>query len=182
MRWRISFCLGAPSHELARLLGTGVKEDRLRPWTCMLIVALQLDDPLSTSQNFTQLYCRYLSYCNLPFYFFYSSPFALTALPRRALAFTHWRRVRLSQAWRLSRLSIWPGTTMLGLGRKKDPEASEAVAAESEAQRLDHAQSFWVAILPVFACGAGLFSDGYINNVSMRSRVISILSSRHVLT
>uniref|UniRef100_A0A8H7TVI2 Major facilitator superfamily (MFS) profile domain-containing protein n=1 Tax=Bionectria ochroleuca TaxID=29856 RepID=A0A8H7TVI2_BIOOC len=24
---------------------------------------------------------------------------------------------------------------------------------------------FWEAIMPVFACGAGLFSDGYINNV-----------------
>lgn len=26
-------------------------------------------------------------------------------------------------------------------------------------------KSFWQAALPVFACGAGLFSDGYINNV-----------------
>lgn len=25
---------------------------------------------------------------------------------------------------------------------------------------------FWEAIMPVFACGAGLFSDGYINNAS----------------
>ena len=27
-------------------------------------------------------------------------------------------------------------------------------------------KSFFQAALPVFACGAGLFSDGYINNVS----------------
>lgn len=26
--------------------------------------------------------------------------------------------------------------------------------------------SFWKKIIPVMACGAGLFSDGYINNVS----------------
>lgn len=69
---------------------------------------------------------------------------------------------------------------MLGFWRKKDPEASDAVAVESEAQgtaQLDQAQSFWTAILPVFACGAGLFSDGYINVVSMRSRKASMLDS-----
>lgn len=26
---------------------------------------------------------------------------------------------------------------------------------------------FWHLAMPVFACGAGLFSDGYINNVSV---------------
>ncbi|KAJ3120578.1 hypothetical protein HK100_012737 [Physocladia obscura] len=30
---------------------------------------------------------------------------------------------------------------------------------------LDRAQDFWSAIMPVIACGAGLFSDGYVNNV-----------------
>jgi hypothetical protein len=28
-------------------------------------------------------------------------------------------------------------------------------------------KSFWKSILPVMACGAGLFSDGYINNVRL---------------
>ncbi len=28
-------------------------------------------------------------------------------------------------------------------------------------------KSFFQAALPVFACGAGLFSDGYINNVGL---------------
>ena len=28
-------------------------------------------------------------------------------------------------------------------------------------------KSFFETVLPVFACGAGLFSDGYINNVSV---------------
>jgi hypothetical protein len=31
-------------------------------------------------------------------------------------------------------------------------------------------KSFFQAALPVFACGAGLFSDGYINNVSGTER------------
>ena len=28
---------------------------------------------------------------------------------------------------------------------------------------------FWEAIWPVLACGAGLFSDGYVNNVRVTS-------------
>lgn len=32
----------------------------------------------------------------------------------------------------------------------------------------DERSSFTRAILPVIACGAGLFSDGYLNNVSTR--------------
>lgn len=53
-------------------------------------------------------------------------------------------------------------------GRKKDSEDSrvpetreEPVVPETAVQR----KSFVQAALPVFACGAGLFSDGYINNV-----------------
>lgn len=48
---------------------------------------------------------------------------------------------------------------------------AEEEAEEVDAQNLDgappleNAQSFGAAILPVMACGAGLFSDGYINNV-----------------
>ena len=38
-----------------------------------------------------------------------------------------------------------------------DPPLEEAIAQKSLFKRA----------LPVFACGAGLFSDGYINNVSV---------------
>lgn len=38
-----------------------------------------------------------------------------------------------------------------------------------EGERLEAVQPFSKAILPVIACGAGLFSDGYINNVSSNS-------------
>ncbi|KAJ9131307.1 MFS general substrate transporter [Coniochaeta hoffmannii] len=48
--------------------------------------------------------------------------------------------------------------------RKASPdEASQDEHVEGE--RLEAVQPFHKAILPVFACGAGLFSDGYINNV-----------------
>ncbi|KAK3945623.1 MFS general substrate transporter [Diplogelasinospora grovesii] len=49
-------------------------------------------------------------------------------------------------------------------GRKKE-EAREEVAPADGAPPLEQAQSFWRAFMPVMACGAGLFSDGYINNV-----------------
>lgn len=39
--------------------------------------------------------------------------------------------------------------------------ADEAQMVEQPAEK----KSFRKAILPVMACGAGLFSDGYINNV-----------------
>lgn len=38
-------------------------------------------------------------------------------------------------------------------------------AAYGQRSPLEHTRSFKKAILPVIACGAGLFSDGYINNV-----------------
>lgn len=52
--------------------------------------------------------------------------------------------------------------------RKKElePAGQEVEPQNPAAERpLDKAQSFWTALLPVIACGAGLFSDGYINNV-----------------
>ncbi|KAK2059026.1 hypothetical protein LY76DRAFT_645735, partial [Colletotrichum caudatum] len=54
---------------------------------------------------------------------------------------------------------------MFDFARKKSSEseaaAREAVAAaDAEAPR----KPFRTAIVPVIACGAGLFSDGYINN------------------
>jgi hypothetical protein len=45
--------------------------------------------------------------------------------------------------------------------------ADEAQAVEQPVQ--EQKAPFWKAILPVMACGAGLFSDGYINNVRLLS-------------
>jgi hypothetical protein len=57
-------------------------------------------------------------------------------------------------------------------GRKgRDDASSEAQEAnktevhDAEQSLEQGKKSFWTAILPVMACGAGLFSDGYINNV-----------------
>jgi hypothetical protein len=51
-------------------------------------------------------------------------------------------------------------------GRKSPASgADEAQAVEQPVQ--EQKQPFWKAILPVMACGAGLFSDGYINNVRL---------------
>lgn len=48
----------------------------------------------------------------------------------------------------------------------REAEARHDKAQESnEPAEVQH-KTFWQAALPVFACGAGLFSDGYINNVS----------------
>lgn len=51
----------------------------------------------------------------------------------------------------------------MGLFGRKSPDS------KAETQEVEHQEaprkSFWVALLPVMACGAGLFSDGYINNV-----------------
>ncbi|KAJ0104324.1 mfs phospholipid transporter git1 [Diaporthe amygdali] len=57
---------------------------------------------------------------------------------------------------------------MLNFRRKKSAESE--VAAQQEAEAVAVAvdaprQPFRKAIVPVIACGAGLFSDGYINNV-----------------
>ncbi|KAH6993650.1 major facilitator superfamily domain-containing protein [Fusarium venenatum] len=57
---------------------------------------------------------------------------------------------------------------MLGFGKKPDTNASDEVHHNDEAHTSqdDIPQRPWTeTALPVFACGAGLFSDGYINNV-----------------
>lgn len=55
---------------------------------------------------------------------------------------------------------------MLNFRRKKSAE-SEASAQQDALPAVDAPrQPFRKAIVPVIACGAGLFSDGYINNVS----------------
>lgn len=49
--------------------------------------------------------------------------------------------------------------------RKKEEEKQEVVSdAPLEVPAIDQ-KPFWQAIWPVLACGAGLFSDGYVNNV-----------------
>lgn len=48
---------------------------------------------------------------------------------------------------------------------------------DSQDEQLEQPKVSWrKAILPVFACGAGLFSDGYVNNVrsQLSSRFVSI--------
>lgn len=57
---------------------------------------------------------------------------------------------------------------MLGFGKKSDSNASDEARHndESYVPEDDIPQRPWIeTALPVFACGAGLFSDGYINNV-----------------
>lgn len=62
-------------------------------------------------------------------------------------------------------------------GKKKETlGAQETVAADSASdqpsgyvQNVDNSgaeKSYLASLLPAFACGAGLFSDGYINSVS----------------
>lgn len=54
---------------------------------------------------------------------------------------------------------------MFNFGRKK-PVVDEPVAHENtEVGPPIDQKPFWDAVWPVLACGAGLFSDGYINNV-----------------
>ncbi|RFU29933.1 hypothetical protein B7463_g6400, partial [Scytalidium lignicola] len=54
-------------------------------------------------------------------------------------------------------------------GRAKEPSNTEAVEIqriqEREEELLHSGKSTWDRMWPVLACGAGLFSDGYVNNV-----------------
>ncbi|KAH8884635.1 major facilitator superfamily transporter [Thozetella sp. PMI_491] len=53
-------------------------------------------------------------------------------------------------------------------GQKKEAAAEADPATQDivdQTPPLENAKPFWDSILSVFACGAGLFSDGYINNV-----------------
>lgn len=49
-------------------------------------------------------------------------------------------------------------------GAEEEPQETDGQNPDG-APPLEQAQSFGAAIMPVMACGAGLFSDGYINNV-----------------
>ncbi|KAL1840446.1 hypothetical protein VTK73DRAFT_3752 [Phialemonium thermophilum] len=60
---------------------------------------------------------------------------------------------------------------MLDFLKKKEADTADLETERSpevlsdDLPPLEQAQSFRSAIMPVMACGAGLFSDGYINNV-----------------
>ncbi|KUI69451.1 hypothetical protein VM1G_05195 [Cytospora mali] len=49
--------------------------------------------------------------------------------------------------------------------QRSDPAQERAIETEHSDVVATEDKSFKEAILPVFACGAGLFSDGYVNNV-----------------
>jgi len=54
---------------------------------------------------------------------------------------------------------------------------TDDAASQEDFEVIEQPQTFWKAILPVIACGAGLFSDGYINNVI--GAVIAILAVQY---
>lgn len=57
----------------------------------------------------------------------------------------------------------------MGFNVKKMFNSDTPAAVDGDAPVVDtladNDKSFWNKIWPVMACGAGLFSDGYINNV-----------------
>ena len=68
---------------------------------------------------------------------------------------------------------------MLGFDKETAPAADTQVDSGSEQQYVQNVdplaeipKNTWERIWPVLACGAGLFSDGYINNVSGTQRDI----------
>jgi hypothetical protein len=70
-------------------------------------------------------------------------------------------------------------------GRKKESQPGTQVDSGSEQQYVQNVdplvnenKSTWQSLWPVFACGAGLFSDGYINNV----RLSAIANANKLLT
>lgn len=65
-----------------------------------------------------------------------------------------------------SRLPIRTIAMVLGFRNKSDsPQGSAVEPFPSSDAPIDEAPSTSTSLLPVFACGAGLFSDGYVNNV-----------------
>lgn len=72
-----------------------------------------------------------------------------------------------SLAWLSPTRTIPPAPrTMLNFRRKKSGESDASAQHDASAAVDAPRQPFRKAIVPVIACGAGLFSDGYINNVS----------------
>jgi len=55
---------------------------------------------------------------------------------------------------------------MLGFGKKEAPAVGTESGSDLQNDPLAEVpKSRWERLWPVMACGAGLFSDGYINNV-----------------
>lgn len=65
---------------------------------------------------------------------------------------------------------------VFGFGKKSDATQHTFVEQDQDVP-LDQAQPTSTSLLPVFACGAGLFSDGYINNVI--GSVSTVLSAEY---
>lgn len=68
--------------------------------------------------------------------------------------------------------------------KKSSSTQDTAVDEVSHDVPLDAAQPTSTSLLPVFACGAGLFSDGYVNNVigsvsTVLGRVSPAMASSH---
>lgn len=60
--------------------------------------------------------------------------------------------------------------------KKKEEEEPVVAEAIANAPPIDQ-KPFLQAIWPVLACGAGLFSDGYVNNVRSALRYLAFLCS-----
>jgi hypothetical protein len=55
---------------------------------------------------------------------------------------------------------------MLGIGKNDRPATGIEFGSDTQNDQVEENQkSRWERLWPVMACGAGLFSDGYINNV-----------------
>jgi hypothetical protein len=53
-------------------------------------------------------------------------------------------------------------------GKKEEGDAQVATGSDTSGVVIvDSGKTYWQRLWPVMACGAGLFSDGYINNVGM---------------
>lgn len=86
--------------------------------------------------------------------------FTLEPIPTRRASLSPFSAPGLASS--IACLSV---AVMLNFRRKKSAE-SETSAQQAAVAVDTPRQPFRKAIVPVIACGAGLFSDGYINNVS----------------
>ncbi|KAF4120792.1 Sugar (and other) transporter [Geosmithia morbida] len=53
----------------------------------------------------------------------------------------------------------------MDLSKREEDEVGSAPGQDDDVEIQLTGKPFWSAVIPVFACGAGLFSDGYVNNV-----------------
>ena len=73
----------------------------------------------------------------------------------------------LQQHLRTTHQFVEPTTcTMLGIGKNDRPATGIESGSDTQNDQVEeNLKSRWERLWPVMACGAGLFSDGYINNV-----------------